>query len=83
MIWSMAYLRIFIDLAAGSLFLLSAAGYIYVRLTMRPGQDSDLDEYHYEFEDRHEGLARYEKWSRIAYMGVIISLLLLFLGIVF
>ena len=51
---------------------------MYVKIVLRPKDDSDLDEYHYEFEDRHPQLARYEKWGRMAFIGVIIGMLMLF-----
>ncbi len=72
-----------IYLIAGPMFVISIVAHIWVKLRMRPGADSDLDEYHYEFEDHHPGYARYEKWSRITFAAAVISALLLFLGLVF
>ena len=40
---------------AGPLFLISIAGYFFVRFRLRPGEDSDLDDYYYEFENQHPG----------------------------
>ena len=72
-----------IYLIAGPMFLISIIAHIWVKLRIRPGADSDLDEYHYEFEDHHPGFARYEKWSRITFVAAVISALCLFLGLVF
>ena len=64
---------------AGPLFLISIAAHFYVRLKLRP-KDSELDDYYYEFEDQHPGLARYEKWSRITFAAAAIAALLLLLA---
>ena len=62
------------------MLLVSIAGHIYVKLKLKP--TDDLDDYHYEFEDSHPGLARYEKWCRITFTGVIVGMLGMFLAIV-
>ena len=67
---------------AGPLFVISFAAHIYVRLRLRPKDDSDLDDYYYEFEHRHPGFAMYTKWSRITFTAVAISALLLFIAAV-
>lgn len=72
-----------IYLIAGPMFLISILAHIWVKLYLRPGADSDLDEYHYEFEDHHPGYARYEKWSRITFATAVISALVMFLALVF
>jgi hypothetical protein len=64
-------------LIAGPLFLISLAAHLYVRLRLRPGDDSDLDDYYHEFEHRHPAYARYLIWSRITFAGVVISMILL------
>lgn len=64
---------------AGPLFLISIGGHFYVKLRLRP-DDSELDDYYHEFEDRQPGYARYEKWSRITIMGAAVSMLLLFVA---
>ena len=64
---------------AGMLFLTSMAGHFYVKLRLRP-DDSELDDYYHEFEDQQPGYARYEKWLRIASIGVAVSMLLLFVA---
>jgi hypothetical protein len=67
---------------AGPLFVISLAAHIYVKLRLRPKEDSDLDDYYYEFEDQHPGYARYTKWSKITFTAVIISMLLLLIALV-
>ena len=76
-------IKIAFMLFSGVLFLVSTAGFIYVKLAMRPKSDSDLDEYHFEFEDHHPQLAQYDKWSRITFSGVIIGMLLIFVSMMF
>lgn len=66
---------------AGPLFLISIAAHFYVKLRLRP-DDSDLDYYYHEFEDRQPGYARYEKWSRVTLIGAAVSMLLLFVAAV-
>jgi hypothetical protein len=65
---------------AGPLFLISIAGYFFIRFRLRPGED--LDDYYYEFEDQHPGLAKYTKWSKITFTAAVIAALLLFLAAV-
>lgn len=71
--------KIWLILAAGTLFCTSAVGYLIVKITLRPKDNGDLDDYHYEFEDHCPDLARYEKWSRITFIGAIAGMLALFL----
>ncbi len=66
-------------IAGGLLFLLSVAAHIYVRVHLRPRNDSELDDYYYEFEDLHPGYARYTWWLRITLGGAAVGILLLFL----
>lgn len=70
-----------IYMIAGPLFIISVAGYIFVKLHLRPA-DPDLDDYYHEFEDQHPQYAAYLKWSKITFTGVIISMLLLFIALV-
>ena len=70
-----------IYIIAGPLFLISLAAHFYVRLRLRPS-DKDLDDYYYEFEDQHPGLARYSKWSKINFTAAAVAALLLFLAAV-
>ncbi len=76
--WKVAFI-----LFSGVLFLTSSAGFLFVKIALHPKNDSDLDSYHFEFEDHHPQLARYERWSRITFSGVVIGMLLLFLTLAF
>jgi len=67
---------------SGPLFLISLAAHLYVKLRLRPKDNSDLDDYYHEFEDQHPGYARYTKWSRITFSAVVIAVLLLFIAAV-
>jgi hypothetical protein len=69
-------------IAGGLLFLASAAAHLYVRLRLRPRDDSDLDDYYHEFEDQHSGYARYTRWLGITLGGAALGLAMLFLGAV-
>jgi len=66
----------------GPLFLISIAAHLYVNYRLRPKDDSDLDDYYYEFEHQHPGLAKYTKWSRITFIAAAIGVLLLFIAAV-
>ncbi len=68
-------------IAGGFLFLISAAAHIAVRIRLRPRDTSDLDDYYYEFEDRHPQYARYTRWLQITLAGAALGILLLFLGV--
>ena len=70
-------------MAGGSLFLLSLAVHLYVRVYLRPKGKSDLDDCYYEFEDRHPAYARYTRWLQISLGGAAAGLLLLFLAVAF
>ena len=72
----------FIVLFSAPVFLVSVLGHICVKVRMRPGEDSGLDDYYHEFEDQHPGLAKYAKWSKITLAGAVIGALGLFLGLV-
>lgn len=67
---------------AAPLFVISLAAHIYVKLHLRPKEDSDLNDYYYEFEDQHPGFAKYTKWSKITFTAVVISMLLIFIAAV-
>ena len=67
---------------AGPLFLISLGAYLYVRIHLRPRDNSDLDDYYYEFEDQHPAYVKYIKWSRITFTAAAIAALLLFLATV-
>lgn len=68
-------------ITACSMLLVSGVGYVFVRIRLKPKDDSDLDDYYYEFEEEHPGYARYLKWSRIMYTCAVIGALMLFLAI--
>jgi hypothetical protein len=70
-------------MAGGFLFLLSVVVHLYVRVHLRPKRKSDLDDYYYEFEDRHPAYARYSRWLQISLGGAAVGVLLLFLGVIF
>ena len=67
---------------AGPLFLVSVGAHLYVKIRLRPRDTSDLNEYYYEFEERHPTYARYTRWSRITFTTAAIAALLLFLAAV-
>ncbi len=69
----------YLYVAGGLLFLASLAAHIYVRLRLRPKDDSELDNYYYEFEDQHPEYARYCRWLRITLGGAALGIALLFL----
>lgn len=73
-------LKIILVLLAGPAFLIGIAGYLIVRLKLRPG-DRELEETYYEFEDSHPVFRRYHLWSRVTLTLVVLSMLLLFLAI--
>lgn len=75
------YLKLVMVLAGGALFLLSAAGFLYVKIKLRP-REEDVEEVYWEFEDQVAGVGRYEKWSRLTFTGVVAAMALIFLGAV-
>ncbi len=76
-------MKAFLVIAGGLLFLVSVAAHLYVRLKLRPKQDSDFDEIYWEFEDSHPAFARYSKLCTITFTAAIIGALLLFAAVVF
>ncbi|MHC4636196.1 MAG: hypothetical protein ACYTBP_07705 [Planctomycetota bacterium] len=74
-------MKAFIVTISGSLFIVSAGLYIFVRLRMRDSEYPDLDDYYHEFEHLHPGYAKYLKWSKITFSSVIIAILLMFLAL--
>ncbi len=66
---------------AGPLFLISLAAHLFVKLRLRPKDNSDLDDYYHEFEDHCPDLARFAKLSRLTFTAAVIAALLLFLAI--
>ncbi len=78
----MAGIKILLLLAGGIGFLGFIGCYIYVKLKMRGSELDDLEEYHFEFEDHHPGLSKYEKLEKAYYKGAVISAVMLFAGLV-
>ena len=75
-------MKVMLCIIAGPLFLIALTAHIYVKIKLRKEYDSDLDDYYYEFEEQHLGLARYNKWSKITFAAIALSVLLLFLAAV-
>ena len=71
--------KLILILVAGICFFVSSAGYLFVKIALRPKRDADLDEVYWEIEEQHPSLARYHFWCKITFSAVIISMLLLFL----
>jgi hypothetical protein len=74
------HIRVLILLLAGPLFLVSIGAYVYVQLRLKPDSD-ELEDYYWEVEDRHPGLARYNKWSRITLAAAALAVMLLFAAV--
>jgi hypothetical protein len=72
----------FLYIIGGFLLLASLIGHLYVRVRLRPRDESDLDDYYHEFEDQHPGYARYTRWLQITVTGAALGLLLMFVGAV-
>ncbi len=66
---------------AGPLFLISIAAHLYVKLRLRPKENSGLEDYYHEFEDQQPDFAKYEKWSRITFITAAAGVLLLFIAV--
>lgn len=64
------------------LFLISAAGFVFMKLRLKPN-DSDIDDYYWEFEETDPEYARYTKWSKSLYTIAVIAAFLLFLAVMF
>lgn len=73
--------NIILIIIGGPLFLVSAAGYVFVKLRLKP-QDPELEHYYHEFEDQHPEVARYNKWLNITFTTAAIATLLLLLGLI-
>jgi hypothetical protein len=65
---------------AAPLFVISVVAHVYVKLRLNPKDSSGLDDYYYEFEDQHPGYAKYQKWSKITFTAVVVSMLLLLIA---
>lgn len=73
----------YIQMIAAPLFIISIIAHIYVKLRLRPKEDSDFDDYYHEFEDSHPDLTKYTKWSQVTFTAAVVSALVLFLALVF
>jgi hypothetical protein len=67
---------------AGPLFLISIAAHLYVKLRLRPKENSGLEDYYHEFEDQQPDFINYEQWSRITFIAAAAGALLLFIAAV-
>ncbi len=76
-------MKILLLLIGAPLFMLAAGMHIYVKIAMRPKNESDLDDIYWEFEQSHQQLAKYDKWSQITFVTAIIGILMLFLALIF
>jgi hypothetical protein len=76
-------MKIILLLIGSLLFIVSFAAHIYIKLKLRPKQDSDLDDIYWEFEETSPGFARYSRLSQMAFTGMIFGAILLFLALVF
>jgi hypothetical protein len=72
----------YLYIIAGPLFLISIVAHFYVKIRLRPKENSDLEDYYYEFEEQHPDYAHYLKWSRITFTAAAVSALLLFLAMI-
>lgn len=77
----MAIIKLTLLLISGPVFLAAMTAHIIVKIKLKPGEDSGIDDYHFEFEDSHPGYARYSKWSKITFIAAAASALLLFAGL--
>jgi hypothetical protein len=74
--------KILLLIMGGAGFLCFIGCYIYVKLKMRGSELDDLEEYHFEFEDHHPVLAKYERLEKAYYKGAVIAAVMLFAGLV-
>lgn len=64
----------------GLILILSAISYAIIRIYLKPKFDDELDDYYFELEEQHPDYAGYLKWSRIAFGGITVAVLLIFLA---
>jgi hypothetical protein len=74
-------MRIGLLFIGAPLFVVAMGTYIYIRLFLRI--KDDLEEVYHEFEEQHEGYARYLRWERTCLTAACLAALLLFLALVF
>ncbi len=65
----------------GFLIVAALIAHIYVRVRLRPRDDSDLDEVYYEFEDQDPEYARYSHWLKITIAMGALGMLLMFAAV--
>ncbi|MCD6174668.1 MAG: hypothetical protein J7K65_02730 [Planctomycetes bacterium] len=75
--------KLILILVAGTCFCVSSAGYLFVKIALRPKQGGDWEEEYWEFEEQDPPLAKYNLWCKITFSAVIISMLLLFVALSF
>jgi Ca2+/Na+ antiporter len=73
-------MKFILYITAGPMFLISFSAYLYLSHKLKAGYNRDLEDYYHEVEDQHPGLARYNKWTRISFAVVVVSVLLLFIA---
>jgi len=69
-----------IYIIAGPLFLISLAAHLYVKVRLRPKDDSDFDDYYHEFEDLHPGFREIYEMVKNHFIATAIAVLLLFVA---
>ena len=70
-------------LSVGSLlFIVSVVAHIYVKLKLRPKQDSDFDDIYWEFEDTYPGFVRYNRLSQITFTGMVFGTIILLVAVI-
>ena len=75
-------MKLILYIIAWPMFIVSFGSYLYLSRKLKKEYDHDLDDYYYEVEDRHPGLIKYNKWSKITFAVAVLSTLLLFLAAV-
>jgi hypothetical protein len=73
--------KLFLILVAGTCFCISSAGYVFVKIILRPKQGGDWEENYWEFEEQDRSLVRYNLWCKITFSAVVISMLLWFITV--
>ena len=68
-------IKVLLFIIAGPGFLISMGAYFYAQVRLKP-RDDELDDYYWEVEDMHQGLIKYNKWSRTALLAAAVSALL-------
>jgi hypothetical protein len=76
-------MKVVLLLIGSLLFIVSIAAHIYVKLKLRPKQNSDFDDIYGEFEKTDPGFACYSRLSQITFIGMVSGAFLLFLAVIF